>query len=272
MRLGLDQDRRRDSRSRWHEYLQRRHDRLRGELRVDGTSTGSAITLASGATLSGTGSVGAVTSTGGTIAPGDGAGAVGTLTVAGLTLDSTTHVNIDVVSATSYDQIASSGAITLGNAILTPTFGGTTASTDRLEIIKNSSGIAISGVLNQLTTPLPENALVTDGRSHNYNISYGYNDGSTPNNVVLKGLTATTTTFTAAPTSPVTYGDTLTYTVHVSAGAGTPAAGAAIQLLAAPRQQSSPSSRHRQSTPLATRLSLTPASPLALIRHREVPW
>ena len=187
-----------------------------GKLQVDGTNSGSAVALGSGATLSGTGSVGAVTSTGGIIAPGD--SGVGTLTVAGLSLDSATHLNEDVVSASSYDQIISSGSVALGNAILTPTLGGTTASTDRLEIVKNSPGTAINGTFNQL----PENGLVTDGTSHSYKIAYDYNDGSTPNNVVLKGLNATTTTITSTAPAP-TYGDTLTFTATVSAGvAGTP--------------------------------------------------
>ena len=207
-----------------------------GELQVDGINTGSAVTLQPdsplGTTLSGTGSVGTVTSIGGIIAPGD--DAVGTLTVAGLTLDSATSVNVDVASATSYDQIVSTGSISLGGAILAPTFGGTTASSDRLVILKNNLDDQVEGNFSQATTPpttLSENSLVTVGPD-NYRISYAYADSGTNNNVVLKGLTATTTTFTAAPTSPVIYGDTLTYTVHVSAGAVTPAAGAAIQLWA----------------------------------------
>ncbi len=73
----------------------------------------SAVTLASGTILSGTGSVGAVTSTDGTIAPGDGPGAIGTLRVASLPTSTSTDVDVEIASASSYDQIVSSGAIDL---------------------------------------------------------------------------------------------------------------------------------------------------------------
>ncbi len=107
------------------------------------------------------------------------------------------------------------------------TFGGTTASTDRLVIVKNSPGTGITGTF----AGLAENALVSDnGGTNNYHISYAYSDGGTNNNVVLKGLTATTITFTSTPPATVTYGDTLTYRVHVAAAVGTPTPGTAVKL------------------------------------------
>ena len=198
-----------------------------GTFQVDGTDSITAITIGSGGTLSGTGTVGTVNSTGGTLDPGDQPGTVGTLTVRSLTLNSASTFHVDLASASSYDQVisASPGSIDLGTATLQLSGSYTPTSADRLTILKNSAGSSISNTFSGL----PENALVTSGSSQ-FKISYLYDDGSTPNNVVLKGLNTTTTTFTSVSPASPTYGQTITFTTEVSASGSTPTAGTTVQL------------------------------------------
>lgn len=89
-----------------------------GTLIVDGTFSGSSVTVSSGATLRGSGSVG-TTTVSGTIAPGS--SVIGTLSVSGnLTLNAgaSTHMKIAPLSA---DKIAVSGnATTTGPLVIDP--------------------------------------------------------------------------------------------------------------------------------------------------------
>ena len=115
-----------------------------GTLTISGSSTSSAITIASGGTLNatgtagattvnsggtliGTGTVGAITlNTGGLIGPGTGTATVGKLTGSSLSIGSSSgyaftigNVNASV-AGTDFDQISLSGALTFNNTAANP--------------------------------------------------------------------------------------------------------------------------------------------------------
>ena len=102
--------------------------------------------------------------------------------------------------------------------------GYSTTTSDRLTLIKNSPGTAVTNTF----AALPEDSVVTVG-SGSLRISYSYNDGGTANNVVLRGIAATTTTLNVPGSNP-TYGQSITFTANVSAAGSTPTAGTSIQL------------------------------------------
>ncbi len=92
-----------------------------GRLNVTGSLAGSAVTLQSGTSLAGTGSVGALTAlSGSTVTPGATAGSVATLTVNGaLNLASGSTLAIDI-NPTGADRVTATGAaITAGNLAVT---------------------------------------------------------------------------------------------------------------------------------------------------------
>ena len=195
-----------------------------GTLQVDGSSSSSAVTINAGALLCGTGTVGVVQSIGGTVGAGDVPSGVGTLKVAGLTLDAASAFTADLVSASSYDSVISSGPVNLGGAALVLSGGYTATSSDRLILIKNSPGTAIVNTFASLA----EDSVVGVGNG-TFRISYTYNNGTSANNVALKGLSATTTTLTV-PSSNPTYGQSITFTTNVSAGGSIPTPGTTVEL------------------------------------------
>jgi autotransporter-associated beta strand protein len=91
-----------------------------GTLVLSGTNTGSAITINSGGSLLSNTSLGSTTvNSGGAIASGTSANSVGSLTVAGLTLNSGGTFTWDMSNATGaagtgWDRIVSSGLLTIG--------------------------------------------------------------------------------------------------------------------------------------------------------------
>src|SRR5262249_28823341 len=97
-----------------------------GILTIDGSQPGSAISVNAGGNLGGSGTVGAVTVTGGAIAPGSGA-TTGILTVNGnVTLDGASSFNVGLngtVAGQSYDQLAVNGTVALGGSTLNATLG-----------------------------------------------------------------------------------------------------------------------------------------------------
>jgi hypothetical protein len=145
-----------------------------GKLLVTGSISGSA-SVASGATLGSghnqTSAVGAVTATsnasgGGTLAPGDtggsGLASIGKLNVNGaLSLGTvgtagTAHLAIELggyTAGTQYDQIATTGGVTLGNVSLDGTFvnglGATIANGDLFFIVINGGGAITTSFANQ---------------------------------------------------------------------------------------------------------------------------
>ncbi len=128
-------------------------------------SSGSAITVNSGATLS----------------PGDAIGilnAVGNLT---LSLGATYLVDLNGTAVgAQYDQTNVSGAVGLGNATLSLNLGFTPVTSDPFTIINNDGTDAVTGTFNELA----EGAIFTaDGQT--FTISYLGGDG---NDVVLTSV------------------------------------------------------------------------------------
>jgi outer membrane autotransporter protein len=121
-----------------------------GTLNIIGSIAASAVTVQSGAVLSGTGKVGATTvQTGGTLAPGS--GGIGMLTVNGnLTMASGSVLSADI-SPSASDTVAVSGAASI-NGTLTATAGsGTYAAGQRYTLISATGGL--SGTFSSFTTP-----------------------------------------------------------------------------------------------------------------------
>ena len=147
-----------------------------GTLLVDG-SLPSAISL-NGGTLGGTGTVGPVTATpaGGTVAPGD---SPGTLTTGSIAWNAATNYNIEIASASSYDQLNVDGSVNLGNAnlnlLVNPGFA--TAPAETITIIQNDGNDPVVGTFNNL----PQYAIVMIDDIPYY-IRY---DGGDGNDVVL---------------------------------------------------------------------------------------
>ncbi len=127
-----------------------------GTLVVNGnirTTTGGDLTVAGGV-LKGVGTVGDVTLTSGSIAPGH---SPGTLHVASLTLNSGSTFQQDIAGSTAgtqYDQLIASGTVTLGGAALSLVPSYTPADGTVFTIITASS---VSGTFNGL----PDGATVT---------------------------------------------------------------------------------------------------------------
>ncbi len=131
---------------------------LDGELDFNGAASTNPVTVSQGATLGGTGTLGAVTSNGGTVQPGDyGSAGTGTLNVGGLTLNAgSSNVNstlpVQLSSGTSFGQILSSGNIALNGVNLEPTAGSSFTSNggNSYDVLGNTSGTAATGTFANL--------------------------------------------------------------------------------------------------------------------------
>jgi trimeric autotransporter adhesin len=187
-----------------------------GVLRVDGSQGGSPVAVDAGATLEGTGTVGSITSTSGTVSPGD--GAPGVLTDVGdLTLDSgstfAAALNGDA-AGTGYGQVQVAGQVNLGGATLNATLGFTPTGHDQFMLIDNTGSSAVSGTFAGLTQGAP---VTISGQT--FLISYTGGDG---NDVVLTHLVASSTSVSASPSSSV-FGQAVTLTATVTGSdSGTP--------------------------------------------------
>ncbi len=151
-------------------------------LEVDGAIT-SAVTVASGATLTGTGSTGAVTAdSGGNLFL---ASAVSALSNATLNLPAGAAFNAYIASDSSYSQdTVASGSVTLGatlNLSALPSYSP--AGGETFTIINNNGGAAINGIflagsgMDAVSpgTPLPEGAVLSNnylGSGHVAKITY----------------------------------------------------------------------------------------------------
>lgn len=124
-----------------------------GTLRVDGSLSQSAVTVAAGGTLSGTGSVGALTVRG-VVSPG-GAGSVGTLTgAAGATFMTGSTFAVDIAPAAS-DRLAAASAATVGGGVLRVTaLEGTYAAGTSYDILTARGGVA--GAFSSIALQNPE--------------------------------------------------------------------------------------------------------------------
>jgi autotransporter-associated beta strand protein len=183
---------------------------------VDGT-IGGAVQVNSGAVLAGTGTVGSVTSTGGTISPGDSPGILNTGSVT-LDTNSTFVAKLDGTTAgTGYNQLIASGPINLGGSKLNASIGGgyTPALGDQLTIIHNTSGSPITGGFANL----PEGSGFSISGSL-FRITY--QGGSNHQDVVLTPVAATTmTTIVVSPTVSL-YNQLVVFTAQVSGSMAIP--------------------------------------------------
>ncbi|MBR1274964.1 autotransporter domain-containing protein [Bradyrhizobium sp. AUGA SZCCT0283] len=119
-----------------------------GLLAVNGSLANSAVTVASGATLAGTGTVGTTTlNAGGTLSPGN--GGIGTLSVQGnLAMPAGSHFAVDIDGSGASDRVAVSGAANITGATLDVSAQG--ARTGRYTIATTTGGLA--GTFGSVTT------------------------------------------------------------------------------------------------------------------------
>jgi hypothetical protein len=181
-------------------------------LLVDGTI--GPVSIQSGSTLGGTGTVGNVASTGGTISPGDLPTATAILHTGSLVLDSASTLSVQLngtTAGTDYDQIDTSGPVTLGQATLKYSVGYSPQNGDALTIISNGSGSNVS----------PSFSNLAQGASLlGYPLTINYFGPPNTYNVVLNGLLTPTVNVSGA--SSTVYGTDSTFTAQVSGTDGTP--------------------------------------------------
>ncbi len=116
-----------------------------GELKVNGSASASAVTLNPGTILSGSGTVGAVGSRGGSIRPGNSPGIITTGSVI-VDTDTSFHFEVNgIVAGTSHDQINTSGIIDITDSTLVLTIGYTPVNGDKVFPWLNDSTDAITG-------------------------------------------------------------------------------------------------------------------------------
>jgi autotransporter-associated beta strand protein len=186
-----------------------------GTLLVDGTQAGSPVTVNSGATLGGSGTVGSITTNSATVSPGNTSPAI--LTDSGnlnLSAGSTFNAALNGTTAGSgYSQLVVNGTVTLNNATLSTSLGSgfTPSGNDQFTIIKNNGGSAVTGTFNGLA----QGATVMIG-GHPFSISY---TGGTGNDVVLTSQVGSTTAVSATPTSAV-HGQSVSLMATVTAASG----------------------------------------------------
>lgn len=170
-----------------------------GLLLVDG-SIGD-VTVNSGATLGGTGTVTSITSSTGSVAPGDAPTVTGILNDTGAYTTGSGgsfNVNINGVNAgTNYDQLTVGGAINLTNATLNVSTGSfTPVPGEQFTILKNTPNQAITGNF----TGLAEGATVV-ANGNDFTISYV---GGSGHDVVLTAISPPTWTWTGTAAAGTT--------------------------------------------------------------------
>jgi len=180
-----------------------------GALQVNGTQPASAVTVQSGATLAGIGSVGPITSNSGTIAPGD--SGPGILTDTG-SLTMGTGSSLDVAlngttAGTDYSQLKVAGQVNISDATLNAVLGFSPTANEQLVILNNTGSQPIQGTFHGLSEG---SDLTLSGQE--FQISYHGGDG---NDVVLTHLLSSSTAVTSSPDSPV-FGQAVTLTATVT--------------------------------------------------------
>jgi autotransporter-associated beta strand protein len=148
-----------------------------GTLVVNGLQPQSPLLL-SGGTLGGTGAVGIITSSSGTVAPGAGPG-TGILTSSNLTLNASTTFRVDLGGATAgvnYDQLNVRGTNSLANALLSLNVNltNTVALSNQLVIINNDSIEPINGIFQGYAS----GSSYATGNGYNLVITYTGGDGN----------------------------------------------------------------------------------------------
>jgi len=171
-----------------------------GILRVTGSISSSAVSVANGATLSGTGTTGFVTvNGGGKINLQD--GTIGTLTVGGLSIGNTStpsSISLDiqtVAGTTTVDKIADTGALTLngtgGTTITLDNLSGTLTKAVNTYVLLSYTGTQQSlGDLTLSTNSLDGETLSLSETGDTIYLNVGTN-GATAVSVILGNLSAT---------------------------------------------------------------------------------
>jgi len=177
-----------------------------GSLLINGSQANNAISVDAGAALGGTGTVGAVTLTGGALDPGSSTGP-GKFTVDGnVTLDSTSTVNVELNGATpgqGYDQLVVNGSINLDGSTLDATLNYASIVGTAYTII-HSTG-SLSGTFNGLS-----NGSTFSFSGKSFEISY------TATDVVLTQVTAATLTAMISSVNNGVFGQAVTFTATVT--------------------------------------------------------
>ncbi len=192
-----------------------------GTLRVDGLLL-SDVNLAPGSTLSGTGLVGPIISTGGVIVPGDSGTGDGTITsTGGMTLDASSGLVLSLDGNTpgngvgNYGQVSTGGDVALNGATLSLSLGSdyAPAAGDTLTLINNGGSNPVTGTF----AGLPEGSLLTVGGS-TFRISYAGGDG----NDVTLGYVRSAAVSLTSDAAPGHHGQTVTFTAAVTPTDGSP--------------------------------------------------
>ena len=149
-----------------------------GTLLVNGSISGSAVTVKNGGTLGGSGTTGALSvESGGVVSPGN---SPGLLSTGALTMVSGAALALELnttTPATGYDQLSVTGTVDLTGATLT--LGGTyhtapVVSNDLFFVLLNDGSDAITGNFNGLA----EGSHVFSGNGQDYIITYGADAGT----------------------------------------------------------------------------------------------
>jgi autotransporter-associated beta strand protein len=170
-----------------------------GTLLVNGSQPGSPVTVASGATLGGTGTTGPVT-VNGIINPG--VGGPGILHSGNVTFNAGSALALELNGTTvggGYDQLFAAGTVTLTGPTLTVAVGFPSAPGNTFAIIQST------GAVNGGFSGLPEGFTFTSG-GRTFRINY------TPNAVTLTDVTPAATN-TPTPTATLTPLPTATGTI-----------------------------------------------------------
>jgi autotransporter-associated beta strand protein len=144
-----------------------------GTLSVTGSITASPVTVATGATLNGTGTLGGTVTNNGTIAPG--VGGIGTLNTGATILGSTGTLAFEMNStALTFDKLAVTGNLTLGGQLAVTDLGATTLPAGSKVVIATYTGTVAGAFANA-----PDNGTLVVG-SNTFDIDYDDNvSGST---------------------------------------------------------------------------------------------
>jgi autotransporter-associated beta strand protein len=155
-----------------------------GVLEINGTSSGTAVTVKSGATLRGAGSSGALTvEPGGTFSPGN--TNPGLFTANGDVAFSDSTFALDIAGPGAADQFALTGNLSLNGTVnLTLNLGYTPAAGDTFLVVNNLGANSLNGFFSYAGTPLNNGDHIFTGTSE---FAIQYNSG-TGNDVTLTAV------------------------------------------------------------------------------------
>jgi autotransporter-associated beta strand protein len=165
-----------------------------GALVVNGSQSGSDVTVLSGATLGGVGRVGALNvATGGHVAPGTSPGRL-TASSTVLSNDAVLHIELNGPTAgTSYDQLRVLGTTTVTGSKLAPSLSFAPVEGQVFTILDNNGTDAVTGAFDSLA-----NGAVTNVNGIPMRISYSGLTGNdvtlTVTNLPVRGSTASVVT------------------------------------------------------------------------------